>query len=85
MKTMLISILLLLGLQISGFSQNRIYGWETEKISSVTVEFTSTDHQKETSSFNKQSDIDKIMTFLKNVDFRDLSSANRDSLVMDSN
>jgi hypothetical protein len=77
---MLISILLFFGLQISVFSQNRICEWETEKISAITVEFTATAHLKEMTTFDKRSEIDKIMTFLKNVDFRVLNSSNRDSL-----
>jgi len=35
-------------------------------------------------AFDKHSEIDKIMTFLKNVDFRVLNSSNRDSLDMDN-
>lgn len=80
MKTKTISLMILLGLQISVFSQNRISGWDSEKITSIKVEFTHTDHQNEINIFDARSDMDKILSFLKNVDFRSLNSSNKDSL-----
>lgn len=80
MKTMIASIVILLGIQISVFSQNRICEWQTEKITSIKVEFSYQDHQKEINIFKDPADMDKILFFLKNVDFRTLNSSNRDSL-----
>ncbi|MCU0371275.1 MAG: hypothetical protein MUC31_07665 [Bacteroidales bacterium] len=84
MKTMAVSILIVLGIQIPAFSQNRICGWETEKITSIKVDFTYQDHQQEIDIFDDRSDMDKILSFLKHVDFRTLNSSNRDSLVINN-
>lgn len=80
MKTIITSIFLVFLFQLSVFSQNRICGWETEKITSVKVEFTSSNNEKEINVFNASQDMDTIISFLKNVDFRELNSSNLDSL-----
>jgi hypothetical protein len=80
MKTIIISIFLVFLFQLSVFSQNRICGWETEKITSIEVEFTSSNNEKEINLFNARQDMDTIISFLKDVDFRELNSSNLDSL-----
>lgn len=80
MKTMIISTLFLLFLQMALFSQNRICGWDTEKITAIEVEYSFPDHEKEAYLFNASDDMDRIISFLKNVDFRELNSSNLDSL-----
>jgi hypothetical protein len=80
MKTIVISVLLVFSFHLNIFPQNRICGWETEKITSVEVEFTSPNNEKEINVFNARHDMDTIISFLKNVDFRTLNSSNLDSL-----
>jgi len=84
MKTLITSIVFFLLLQISVFAQNRICGWDTEKISSIEVRFTSPDIEKDTNVFNAKSDMDAIISFLKKVEFRELNSSNLDSLDQDN-
>lgn len=80
MKAIVISVILVFTFHLNIFSQNRICGWETEKITSIEVEFTSSNNKKEINVFNASHDMDKIISFLKNVDFRELNSSNLDSL-----
>ena len=65
---------------MNGFSQNRIHGWDIEKISSIQVEFTSSNNEKEIQILDTRKDIDKIISFLKNVDFREPGDSNSDVL-----
>ncbi len=80
MKAIIITVLLVYSFHLNVFSQNRIWGWETEKITSIEVEFTSPNNEKEINVFNASHDMDKIISFLKKVDFRELNSSNIDSL-----
>lgn len=80
MKTIIISILFIFFIQVSVFSQNRIAGWDTNKISAVTIEFTCLKHEKVMNTFNESHDIDAIISFLKSVKFNELNSSNLDSL-----
>lgn len=73
MKTHIFLFLISLCLSMNGFSQNRIHGWEIDKITSIRIEFTSPDNDIKIHTFNTKQDIDKIMSFLKNVDFRELN------------
>ena len=70
MKSLPILLLIVSGLTMSLFSQNRICGWETDKITSVAIEFTHPDQEKKMNIFNLQHDIDSIIFFLKEVEFR---------------
>ncbi len=65
------------------FSQNRICGWETEKITSISVECTSPDNTTVIHAFDTVHDMDAILSFLKSVEFRELNSSNADSLEQD--
>lgn len=80
MKAIVITVLLVFSFHHNVFSQNRICGWETEKITSIEVEFTSPNNEKEINVFNASHDMDTIISFLKSVDFRELNSSNLDSL-----
>ena len=80
MKTIITSFLLVFLFQFSVFSQNRICGWGTEKINSIEVKFTSLNNEKEINVFNTRQEMDAIISFLKEVDFRILNSSNLDSL-----
>ena len=80
MKTIILSIILVSLFQFHALSQNRICGWDTEKITSIEVEFTSPNNEKDVNVFNDSRDLDAIISFLKNVNFRDLNSSNMDSL-----
>jgi len=72
MKTLAIVFLISFYSSMNGITQNRIHGWDTDKITSVQVELTSPDDKIETHIFQTKQDIDTIITFLKNVDFRAL-------------
>lgn len=80
MKTIITSFFLVFLFQLSVFSQNRICGWETEKIKSIEVKFTSPNNENEINVFNTRQEMDTIISFLKKVDFRILNSSNLDSL-----
>lgn len=72
MKTLVFVFLIGYYSIMNGFAQNRIHGWEIEKITSVRVELTSPNDETEIHIFNTKQDIDTIISFLKNVDFREL-------------
>ena len=80
MKAIVIIVLLVFSFHLNIFSQNRICGWETEKITSIEVEFKSPNNEKEIKVFNDSHDMETIISFLKKVDFRTLNSSNMDSL-----
>jgi len=82
MKAIAISILLISGMQLSIFSQNRICEWDTEKISSVSIKFSYKNEEKVKSSFNKTFEINEILNFFKKVEFRPVDSSNRDLLML---
>ena len=78
MKT---SAILFLAVFLSGLNsqaQNRIHGWDIDKISSITVELTSPANETNILVFNSRQDIESIMTFLKNVEFRELNGSSLD-------
>ena len=75
MKTLIFVFLIILCSSMNGFSQNRIHGWEIEKITSIQVEFTSPINEIEIQILNTKQDIDKIISFLKNVEFRELGGS----------
>jgi hypothetical protein len=70
---------------MNGSAQNRIHGWDTEKITSIQVELTSPDDETEIHIFNTKQDIDKIISFFKNVDFRELNGNSIDTEVQKNN
>ena len=79
MKTLVFVFLIIFYSSMNGFSQNRIHGWEIEKITSIQVEFTSPNNEIEIHIFNTKQDIDTIISFLKNVEFRELGGNNIDT------
>lgn len=80
MKSILIAVLMVLPLHLNVFSQNRICGWETEKITSIEIEFTFPNNETEINVFNDRSEMNTILSFLKNVEFRTLDNSNMDVL-----
>jgi len=74
MKTLALLILISICSALNGFAQNRIHGWDREKITSVRVELTSPDDITEIQIFSKTKDIDTILTFLKSVAFKDFDA-----------
>lgn len=80
MKTFITSTVFLLLVQLTLFSQNRICGWDTEKITSIEVEYSGPDQVKELHQISDQKDMDMILSFLKKVEFRELTSSNLNSL-----
>ena len=64
---------------MNGFAQNRIHGWNIEKITSIQVELTSPNDETEVHIFSSKKDIDTIISFLKNVDFRELDGNSIDT------
>lgn len=80
MKSIMIALLLVLPVHLNLFSQNRICGWETEKITSIEVEFTFPDNETEINAFDDRSEMTTILSFLKNVEFIELDDSNKDLL-----
>jgi len=78
MKTLVFVFLIISYIDMNGFSQNRIHGWDIEKITSIKVEFTSSNNEKEIQILDTRQDMDKVISFLKNVDFRELGDSNPD-------
>ena len=79
MKTLVFVFLISFYSSMNGFAQNRIHGWEIEKITSIQVELTSPNDETEIQIFNTRQDIDTIISFLKNVDFRELEGNSIDT------
>jgi hypothetical protein len=79
MKTLVFVVLISFYSSMNGFSQNRIHGWEIDKITSIQVELTSPDDESEIHIFNTKQDVDTIISFLKNVDFRELEGNSIDA------
>jgi hypothetical protein len=55
---------------MQSFSQNRIHGWDIKKITSVKIDFNTNEKLDATHLFNTRKDINAIISFLKEVDFR---------------
>jgi hypothetical protein len=85
MKTLVVVVLISFYVSMNGFSQNRIHGWDIEKITSIQVELTSPDDESEIHIFNTKQDIATIISFLKNVDFRELNGNSIDAEVQKNN
>ncbi|MFB6341164.1 hypothetical protein ACE1ET_05560 [Saccharicrinis sp. FJH62] len=79
MKTLVIAVLIIFCSVLNGFAQNRIHGWDTEKITSIQVDLTSPLDETLVYAFNARQDMDTIITFLKNVDFRELNGNSIDT------
>ena len=56
---------------VGGYAQNRNHSWDTGKITSVTVELTSPDDKTSVQVFNEKSEVQAILSFLKEVDFKE--------------
>lgn len=79
MKALVFVFLISFCSSMNGFAQNRIHGWEIEKITSIRIELTSPDDVTEVYTFNSKADIDTIISFLKNVDFKELEGHSIDA------
>lgn len=64
MKALVFVFLIIFYSGMNGIAQNRIQGWNTEKITSIQVELTSPDSETETYIFNTKQDIDTIISFI---------------------
>jgi hypothetical protein len=78
MKTIINSIILVSVLQLGAFSQNRIASWDIDRISSISVEISTTDRHVKTLTFKTRTDIEKLITFLKEVSFSSIDTRNGD-------
>ncbi|GAP44376.1 hypothetical protein TBC1_12180 [Lentimicrobium saccharophilum] len=85
MKALVFVFLIIFYSGMNGIAQNRIQGWNTEKITSIQVELTSPDSETEIYIFNTKQDIDTIISFLKNIDFRELNGNSIDAEVQKNN
>jgi hypothetical protein len=74
MKTLPFTLVLGLLISINGFSQNRIYSWNTEKISSILIETKITDDKIEVRKIDKKEAMDTLFLFLKQIDFRQIDN-----------
>lgn len=79
MKTLVLIPVIICFFSIYGLTQNRIHGWEIEKITSIQVELTSPADKTETLIFTNKEDIDSIISFLKEVNFRELNGSSIDT------
>ncbi|MCG6913918.1 hypothetical protein LJE86_08380 [bacterium BMS3Abin03] len=85
MKTLVFVFLIIFCLSMNGYSQNRIYGWDIEKITSIRIEFSSPNTEQEIQTFNTRQDIDKIISFLKDVEFKEIVDSNINALEQPNN
>jgi len=67
-------------LGVDGSSQNRIQEWDIEKITSIEIEFSSSDNEQDITIFDTAEDIDTIISFLKNVEFKEFVNSNINTL-----
>ena len=79
MKTLVILFLIIFCSFMNGYSQNRIHGWDIEKITSIRIEFSSPGNEQEIKIVNARQDINKIISFLKNVEFKDITGSHLDT------
>ncbi|MEZ5070714.1 MAG: hypothetical protein R2751_07050 [Bacteroidales bacterium] len=70
MKHTRIALILGLCLPLAVSAQNRISGWDTDKITSAEVQFSVPDVETTSFSFQERTDLDVILSFLKGVEFR---------------
>ena len=64
---------------LDGYSQNRISAWDAEKITSVQVEYRTSGNEIKVATFNARSEIDRILTFLGAVEFKDFAGSGIDT------
>ena len=80
MKTSMMMSLILFLMISTCYSQNRISSWDSEKIRSVQVESRTTGNEIMILLLDERDDIEKVMSYLRKVDFRDLNGQNVDPL-----
>ena len=80
MKLNLLVYLIIFCLGVDGYSQNRIQEWDIEKITSIQIEFSLSNNEQEITIFDTAEDIDKIISFLKNVEFKEFVNSNINTL-----
>ena len=85
MKTLVFVFNIIFCLVVNGYSQNRIHGWDIEKITSIQIEFSSPNTEQEIQIFNTRQDIDKIISFLKDVEFKEIVDSNINALEQPNN
>lgn len=85
MKTLVSVFLIIFCLSMNGYSQNRIHGWDIEKITLIRIEFSSPNNEQEIQVFNTKQDIDKIISFLKNVEFKEIVDSDIDAFEQPNN
>jgi len=78
MKPLAIVFVIILFCSMKTFSQNRISVWEIEKITSIQVEFKTPNNEKKIEIFKTKLEIDKIMSFLISVEFKDFGDSEID-------
>ncbi|MFC2110918.1 hypothetical protein ACFLQ5_00545 [Bacteroidota bacterium] len=78
MKPFVIVLIIIYFTNVNGFAQNRISTWDTEKITSIQVEFKTISNEKKLEIFNTKQEIDKIISFLKAVEFKEFGDSNID-------
>ena len=78
MKTSKLIILVLLFLSTNIYSQNRIHEWDVKKITSIKIEFLSLNNRLNTEVFDSDKEIETIIKYLKNIEFKKNITTNRD-------
>ena len=79
MKPFVIGFIIILFSSNNGFSQNRINTWEVEKITSIQVDFKTTNSENKKEIFDTKSEINQIVSFLKAVEFKEFGESNIDT------
>ncbi len=75
MKPIVIVLIIISITSINGISQNRIKDWNIEKITSVQVE-VKTSRESDKQIFNNETEINRIVAFLKSVEFKEIDNEN---------
>ena len=76
MKTLFCVFIVISIYHLNGFSQNRIENWEIEEITSIHVEIKSSGDEIKIETFSSKSEIERIITFLRGVEFIDYDAYN---------
>ena len=78
MKTAVLILTFLSFIFVNGYSQNRIDEWDIEKITSIQVESRTPDGNTEAIKLLNKSEIDTLLSFLKQIDFKSVAAVNFD-------
>lgn len=79
MKPLMIYMLIAASFLVNTSAQNRICGWDSGQITAIEVEFNDPDTEMRVAVFRDSLCMDAILSFLREVDFRQLDASGPDS------